>query len=198
MSRKISTIASAITPVTVEAAFAVDPAGWLLAQAQTHQLKYLLAHADDGVIWGKVEPDSLWLSGNEKPAVSPPLRAATLQQARLFGSNAELMLWRVNDGWSARLITDSRDGDTLYYDEKQILWGNNRLKDESNDNYTVTADGEQGFRQIIPLPSVGEQFANKNRPFYLMVRHYLTRDETSGLYRVTLSRLTNLNVEDAK
>ena len=37
------------------------------------------------------------------PEVSPKLRAKTLQQARLFGSDAEVLLWRDGDGaWMAR------------------------------------------------------------------------------------------------
>ena len=31
--------------------FANDPIKWLSKQMEDHQLKYLLAHADDGVIW---------------------------------------------------------------------------------------------------------------------------------------------------
>jgi CRISPR-associated protein (TIGR03984 family) len=198
MSRKIETTLRTIIPIPVDAAFTANPAGWLLDQAKIHNLTWLLAYADDGVIWGKAYSNTLWLSGQVKPIISPPLQGITLQQARLFASRAELLLWRDNDQWSARLITDGAGEKTWYYDEKQILWGNKRIEEESTEQYTVTADGEQGFRQVIPIPTTGPQFAQNKRPFYLKLRHYLSQDTNSGMYRVTLSRLTDLNVEDAQ
>ena len=35
--------------------FADEPTRWLSQRMRTHKLKYLLAHADDGVIWGRLE-----------------------------------------------------------------------------------------------------------------------------------------------
>lgn len=37
------------------------------------------------------------------------LRLCTLQQCRIFGKNAEVMLWKVGDNWKARLIKDDNN-----------------------------------------------------------------------------------------
>ncbi|MFB0546783.1 MAG: CRISPR-associated protein Csx19, partial [Anaerolineae bacterium] len=84
-----------------------DLSAWLLAQAEEFGLTTLLAHADDGLIWGQVREGKLHLSSDHFPAVSPPLRTNTLQEGRLFGPSAELHLWRDEGGhWQSRLVQD--------------------------------------------------------------------------------------------
>lgn len=200
MSREIKTTTQTITPVPVDASFEREPAGWLLAAAKQYDPRYLLAHADDGVIWGRVEGNRLVLSGEVFKAVSPPLRAVTLQQARLFGPRAELLLWRDEEGWRARLVEDGNGRPARYYDEAQVLWGNNR-QPESSTEFTLVADGEMGHRHAVPLAVTGAQFSRSEhpyRPLRLTVRHYLTQDDESGLLTVRLSRLTHLYAEEAK
>ena len=107
MMRKIEKCGYSIRPVTVGAAFEDDASGWLAREASQHRLSTLLAHADDGVIWGRVDKGVLQTSHSAFPQVSPPLRALTLQQARLFGPDAELLVWRDGEGnWQARLLRD--------------------------------------------------------------------------------------------
>ena len=50
--------------------FERDPSGWLVTQARTHGLRFLLAHADDGVIWGRVDGTVLVTSNGCTP--TPP------------------------------------------------------------------------------------------------------------------------------
>jgi len=54
-----------------------DLIAWIEAQAKEHKLKYLLAHADDGVIWGHFSTGHLSTS-NAVLDQSPPLRLITL------------------------------------------------------------------------------------------------------------------------
>ncbi|MFQ5578797.1 MAG: CRISPR-associated protein Csx19, partial [Anaerolineae bacterium] len=168
---------------------------WLLAQGQANNLPYLLAHADDGVIWGKVEGEALRLSHEVIPDVSPPLLAVSLQQVRLFGPAAELMLWRSDAGWQARLIEDKEGDSTLYYDETRLLWGTNR-EPASTQTFTVVSDGQMGHRHAVPIPVPAARFNGRRRPLRLHVRHYLQQDERSGLLNVTLSRLLNVTPEE--
>ena len=113
-------IDSRILPVTMPVDFNGDIQTWLEQQADTYNLRWLLAHADDGVIWGEVRDDDLHLSNS---LFEPELRVTTLQMARLFGEAGELYLWKSNNNWSARLVLEG-DGDTKqYYDETQLLWG---------------------------------------------------------------------------
>ena len=125
MRRKIVECGYSITPMEVNNEFADDPAAWLVKKAAAHGLTTLLAHADDGVIWGRMGGEQLALSGNAFPKVSPPLRTITLQQARLFGEHDELLLWRGGDNqWYARLLDDN--GTELQgwcFDEPQLQWG---------------------------------------------------------------------------
>src|SRR5512139_3925873 len=78
---------------------------WLNAHAQTYNLKYLLAHADDGIIWGHFRQGNLNISNCVLPQ-SPLLRLATLQQCRVFSQAGEVMLWRFGGEWKARFIGD--------------------------------------------------------------------------------------------
>lgn len=86
-----------IRPIDVDENFRRAPDAWLTEQAQHHGLHFLLAHADDGVIWGRVDNDGLHTS-HRIAAQSPQLRAVTLQQCRLFGPAGELLVWRDQTG----------------------------------------------------------------------------------------------------
>ena len=67
--------------VQVAAVSAPELADWFAEQA-TDGMTLFLAHADDGVIWGRVEDKQLLLAGSVFPAVAVELRPTTLRQAR--------------------------------------------------------------------------------------------------------------------
>jgi CRISPR-associated protein (TIGR03984 family) len=185
-----------------------NPAEWLLEQAHEYSLKWLLAHADDGVIWGRADSDRLVTSHEaarnytHRRNVCPPLRIETLQQARLFAPHAELLLWREGSNeetWHAGLIRDAQNSDesakarwTDAFDEAQMLWGTHG--ESLSDDFTLLRDGSQGLRHAVPLPL---QLAadGKPNPPRLVVRHYICRE---GLARVVASRLVNLKEESMK
>jgi CRISPR-associated protein (TIGR03984 family) len=156
----------------------------------------LLAHADDGVIWGRVENGRLLTAAAVfGEAAFPPLRMATLQQARLFGPAGELLLWRGDSDWRARWVTDVPTGDG-YYDEVQMLWGNQC--EDTRDGFTLVHEGRQGLRHAPPIEILPTAFGDKgqHRPVRLQVRHYLTVDAETGLSRLVLSRLMNVTQEE--
>lgn len=187
--RKIDTKPMTVTPVSVD-----EPTvAWLTAQAGHDADWQLLAFADDGLIWGKIEAGSLSLSGDNFPEISPAWREQTLQEARLFNNNEQIHLWRSDDRWQAIRITDGTGDAIDYYDEPQILWGN--TFQEQKNGFTRVSDGSLGFRHAVPLVVEQSKFGsekNKRRPLRLTVRHYLTKDETTGVMTVTLSRLVNV------
>lgn len=199
-----------------------DPRKWLeeINRAEKLGAKFLLAHAEDGVIWGKFDDDGNLLTSFEASAefyaegqlkADAPelagwgraqLRKETLWQARIFGENAELFLWRDGDNlFHARVIVDgnaSADKDDATYqdafDEPQILWGTDAK--ELDNGFTLMTDGAQGMRHAAPkhVESVKEQKdASKEslRPLRLVVRHYLANED---LARIAASRLVNLEV----
>lgn len=175
-----------LTNVPVDGDFTTKPADWMVAQAQTFELRYLLAHADDGVIWGRVDGDGLHTSHGIVPT-SPPLRASTLQQARLFGPAGELLLWREDDGWRARVVTDAPGNDADIIDEDQILWGDTGKPTEGG--FTLLREGAQGMRHAVPTVVTDEQL--KHHQLRLRVRHYITEND-DGEASITLSRLVQL------
>lgn len=174
-----------------------DLKGWLENQAKKQELnlKYLLAHADDGVIWGRFEQDGTLITQTEPQDLFPKykfakLRWSTLQQCRIFGKNAEVLLWKVNEQPKVRLVTDKEKTECIC--EDQILWGTKAEK-ESN-GFTLVSDGSQGLRHAVPLRGISRSFKGKDsRPLRLKVRHYIDYDE-SGVARIYLSRLVNLYV----
>ncbi|MEG4311465.1 MULTISPECIES: type III-D CRISPR-associated protein Csx19 [unclassified Microcoleus] len=174
---------------------------WLQAKAKQYQFQnllahgddrviWLLAHADDGVIWGKFRGDDYKLVTSGDEDVFPQLaklRSPTLQQCRIFGENAEVMLWKVGKNWTARLVQDDNKPECLP-DEDQILWGT-QVEKESN-GFSLVSDGSQGLKHAVPL--TGITFKGKDsRPLRLKVRHYIDYDE-SGVARIYLSRLVDL------
>lgn len=166
-----------------------DPVKAIKAQANPQKYQYLLAYADDGVIWGRVERDKLVLSGDAFPHISPKLRPETLWEARLFGENAEWYLWKADQGWQSREITDSAGKDVEAFDEDHILWGTNVEK--SKPPFTLVCEADMGIRHAPPI-SLRDRHSLK-----LKVRHYLDYDEAGAVF-VKYSRLVDLSNGDVK
>jgi CRISPR-associated protein (TIGR03984 family) len=152
---------------------------------------WFLAHADDGVIWGQKRGDRLLLSNAFFPTVSPPLRATTLQQARLFGEHAEIRLWRNRGSFSSCRLDDFSDSAAEAFDEEYLLWGDH-VQDRKN-AFSLMADGDQGLLHAVPLDVAGSPLTSNNRkhPLRLTLRHYLSSDP-DGRVHISLSRLVNL------
>lgn len=171
---------------------------WLQKKAKDYDLTYLLAHADDGVIWGEFRKTGLVTSQDAFPELAQ-LRLCTLQQCRIFGNNTEVfenntevMLWKVGQDWKARLIQDGNLSAEDYICEKQILWGT-KLEGEPKKGFTLVSDGSEGLRHAVPLTLTKENFQGDNcRPLRLEVRHYIDYDQETGVARIYLSRLVNL------
>lgn len=173
---------------------------WLQKQATKYSLKWLLAHADDGVIWGKIDNNGRLITSyeasegdDEARTACPGLRIKTLQQARMFSNDGELLLWRDADsasGWQARIIRNAQSDDTVewneYYDEPQLLWGTHGR--HLRHGFTLLWDGAQGLRHAVPVQLALRQ-QNETDPPRLCVRHYINK---TGFARVVASRLLSL------
>lgn len=173
---------------------------WLQAQAITdnYHLKYLLAHAEDGVIWGYFPSDrNLEIARDVFPSSNfPELRLKTLQQCRIFGKDAEILLWNSNGEWKSRKITQSTVLELLeqkeigLIPEEQILWG---TEGKEKSNFTLLSDGSEGLKHAVPLTGITFDNAEKksNRPVRLTVNHYFRYDK-DGVAQIFLSRLVSL------
>lgn len=122
-----------------------------LEMIKTLRLRWLLAHAHDGVIWGAFDDaGQLTTSYDIAQAHSisgfkaAQLRASTLQQLRAFGENAELRIWHDGDGWQAVVLHDGDD----WIEESQLLWG---TQGKSCADWTLLSEGAQGLKHLLPL-----------------------------------------------
>jgi CRISPR-associated protein (TIGR03984 family) len=195
-------MSESVQTFTVDEAFGEDPKTWLLQKAGEHRLEYLLAHADDGVIWGKVSNNKLSLSGDvfkdvltendvERSAIVVKLSAETLQQARLFGPAGELWLWRTSPSppaFAGRLIIDGKERtENALEEEDYHLWGD-QVKAKQGD-FTLLEEGQQGLFHAPPTP----QAVQEQERVALVVRHYVGKDAADQAY-ISHSRLKDLKI----
>lgn len=171
---------------------------WLESQAAEYHLDYLLAHADDGVIWGRFDQgeltiaDQISFSNVELPA----LRQMTLQQCWVFGQAGEVFLWPEGETWRSRHISNEWEKPYLKkedcIEEAQLLWGTHATQQS---NFTLLQDGSQGLKHAVPTtdgitldPTDSKKLTE---PVRLTVRHYIDYDAEDGMARIFLSRLVS-------
>ena len=174
-----------------------DPSGlssWLVEQGARLGLRWLLGHADDGVIWGYLRDNQLRLSGGPFPALSPQLHPATLQKARLFSERGEVFLWKVGRGFAARAICDGAGQEAQAFDAPCRLWGM-AADGQPRDGFVKMSEGENGLFHAPPLAEAG--FSGK-RGASLIMRHYIDFEEGSGQAYTRLSRLSGFEQEAAR
>ncbi len=167
---------------------------WIEDQHKAYELQYLLAHAEDGVIWGRFEKSQLITAECLWPQ-SPLLQPSTLQQCRIFGKNAEVMLWRKDNGWQARVIQDKNMKQADHIVEKQMLWGSWIKK--TGQGFTLLVDGQQGLKHAVPITVIiTDQSQKKTTPLKLVclnVKHYIKYDDV-GIAFIYRSRLLDLTL----
>ena len=182
MKPKVLNLKYKILPLSVPADFGGNITAWFEEQAKAHDLRWLLVHADDGVIWGELRNDKIHLSSK---LFGPALRAKPLQMARLFGTNGELFIWRTDySSWQARLVLDIHGQEIEYFDENMLLWGT-RLEN-SNDDFFLWKHGSEGLRHAPPVDS--------SRDLKLKVRHYIDYDKDGQAY-IKYSRLVTIGAD---
>ncbi|MCK9564482.1 MAG: CRISPR-associated protein Csx19 [Methanothrix sp.] len=185
MSSQIKRLEYAIEPVIFPPDLKQIFPTWLSQQFQEQNLRWLLAYADDGVIWGEMREDGLHLSSKSFSEVSPPLRFITLKEARLFNENAEIHLWNNGVCWHGILVKDGVGSDVDCYDESYLLWGTD--KEKTNDGFALVRQGSEGLCHAPPV-MIGEI---NGFNLILKVRHFLDYDSDGQAY-VAFSRLVSL------
>ena len=162
---------------------------WVAEQLQGGG-QWLLAHCDDGVVWGKRDAGGNLITGhNFAPACTPPLRLATLQQAFVFGPSGEARLWRGEMNWEQRPLQPDPPGDS--FQEDHVLWGTERVQLFTPDDFThVRERRQQGLEHVVPLKVTTQEL--EKRRLKLRVRHFIWCDEETGEARIFFSRLVEV------
>jgi CRISPR-associated protein (TIGR03984 family) len=160
---------------------------WLKKESNEKR-PFLLAFADDGVIWGKWD-QTLQLAPVDFKGMTAGLRGETLQQAHLFGEKEEVRLFRDATGsWAAARIADADGQDA--FDEIQMLWGDQAVKSKAG--FVHLRDSvQQGMDHVTALDLSQDEIDEGSSP-RLKVRHYIEYDQKTGEARVFLSRLVEL------
>jgi CRISPR-associated protein (TIGR03984 family) len=196
MRRQIENIGYRVTSDLDMDGFAGDLEWWFVQHSDLGAQIWLLAHAVDGVIWGKIEQGKLVHSGDLFPGLSPRLRASTLMEARLFSSSAEVHIWRGEAGFTGCIIEDAHMPGALAFDERQRLWGT--IAKARQAGFTLLADGREGLQHALPLDVPDSAFARNEqelyRPVVLRTRQYIGFDEM-GRAQITASRLVDVTIE---
>lgn len=142
-------------------------------------LRYALAHCDDGVVWGRRLDSGQWAWSSGVVAASPAIRLQTLQQARLFGPQAEVLIWRDGATWRARVIVEGEGSKAECLSESYLLWG--RPQGDASNGFLPLLEAGHGFQHAPPA-----EIARAGR---VAVRHYVDFD-SNGCARIAASRLT--------
>lgn len=170
---------------------------WIELQMQAGR-NFLLAHCDDGVIWGRRVADELLTSHDLAPEISPLLRLTTLQQLFIFGEDevtkdwyGEARLWRGERSWEESIVRQNPTDDC--FDEDQVLWGTEVVTLENPQGFTrVCEKQQQGLEQVVPITVTPQEL--QQRRLKLRVRHFIKRDDETGEARIYLSRLVTVFV----
>lgn len=184
-----------LKPEQIPADFATNKGQWLVETA--HQqinegaTRFALIHADDGVLWAKVEGNKLTLPSEDgETEWTPKLRTTTIQQCRVFGADGELFIWReAEDQWRGRIVKHE-DGDGHYFEEQHILYGC-RLHNSQTaaPGFSPIFEPTTGIRQIVPVSAAS---LTDYKRITLTVVNYLDRDEDYQA-RIFCSRLKTIN-----
>jgi len=166
-----------------------NPLVWL-TQHLPGESSFVLAHAIDGVNWGRIENSNISFSHEVAPSIAPPPRVEMLQQLRVFNEMWEWFFWHDGQYWQQRII-DERTADISKpaIDEDHLVWGT--LADSERAGYSVLSDGAQGLRHVVPL-AAPNMFPTKR--VVLQVRHYID-EQPNGVQFIALSRLVHLKVK---
>lgn len=187
MTRTITTVTTSVT--TLDAyRDDTDLRTWLADTMATHDLRWLLAYADDAVIWGE-RRDGALATSDQVFAANPPagtLRPQTLQRVHIFGDHAEVLLRRAEGGWRATLRQDGSGTPSDYFDEGYLLWGTKM--GDTRAGFVELIEGARGIRHTPPM-IVAPNSAQRGS---IRVRHYLDQDPATGLLRVGARRLVAL------
>lgn len=193
---------------------------WLVEQARIYNLRWLLAHDTEGVIWGEVRAEqtgtgiirllrnftrkeasqTLHLSCQAFPQGNLTLHRNSLHQCRLFSEAGELFIW-----WGPRYDQTPSDNTAILQarlfldtepDDKSVA--NSACIDEDYWLWGWGSDTQDGFiklvegtQGIVHAPPLTAAPSEQHRA-KLRVRHYLAPDDETGMVQIVAGRCVQL------
>lgn len=160
------------------------------APSETYGVQYALAHSDAGVTWGYLDNQASWKLGSDvDPVLCPRLEAKSLHELRVFGTEAEVLIWRGNEGLQGRMLADNdvifNSSDPLRpLNEGRWLRGDPPEEHDHDSGFVRYVDGG-GAQHLVP-----QSFPKK-----FSVRHYLEQDASTGAVRIAATRLVDTPVK---
>jgi CRISPR-associated protein (TIGR03984 family) len=156
--------------------------------------RWLLAHCDDGVTWGWFDSPGWQLGSQVFSDLCPEISEKNLLELRLFGPDAEVLIWKNDDVLSGRLLADDapleRKDPANPMDQDLVLLGDRTVSTTTQNGFTHIGD-ERGAEQVVPIECIAI-FERRRWPLRLKVRHYFEKDNNSGTVRVAATRLVDL------
>lgn len=173
---------------TLESDAATSWLAWLISEgpapADTHGIRFALAHCESGVTWAFLDDAGKWRLGSAvKPDLCPVPTATSLHELRLFGATAEVLLWRADDGQlRGRILADSgpravSDDPLRPFCESRWLRGD-------------PSEPRDGFIRYTDRGGA-EHLAPQSLPHEFSVRNYLEQDSSTGAVRIAVTRLVS-------
>lgn len=181
-------------------ALASEACGGLLAWAlgepapqHEDELRWLLAHGDDGITWGFRDVGGTWqLASTRFPEIAPAIAAETLSTLRLFGPTQEVLMWRTDGTLEGRRVTDGGDVAEDWLrpkSEQRVVLGDRLL--ERRDGF-ARVGSPTGAELVVPLDLPDDCFRGGRWPLRLEVRHYFQALADSGAVRIAMTRLVDM------
>ncbi|MBF0502755.1 MAG: hypothetical protein HQM09_21655 [Candidatus Riflebacteria bacterium] len=156
---------------------------------------WLLAHCDDGVVWGHAEPDNerLHLSWEAFAGISPAIKTERLQSLRLFCHNAEILIWKAENEFRGRLLMDAPVSDeSMKPLRRSVCLLGTRVVSTSK-GFSLLED-KNGSRHAPPL---NVTFCDRpGEAGRINILDYFSKDDESGKIRISASRLSSLEQGD--
>lgn len=174
----------------------------LIEIAIENGIKILLVHALDGVIWGRIKKNDLFLScdietGNDHH--SPEFRWSTITQLRMFSDKSELFLRRTSNRHVITRFISENEKDTepdyrMTMSEDYLLWGN--YAEPVDSVFSRLEDRRKGFVHFAPVTTDNQITVRAEKSIPVIgVRHYVKEDR-SGFFDVAATRLMNVRFKE--
>ncbi|MEW6754542.1 MAG: hypothetical protein AB1505_26700 [Candidatus Latescibacterota bacterium] len=200
MSNGTTLHGAALTPLAPETATAV--ADWVLRRRQECPLPdggamWAVLQCTDSLVWAIRATDRWLLASDYCTALRAPARE-TLVEARVFGPEAEVLVWRDGDEWLGRVLEDAPvHEEALTAMDRQLVFEPpvNAAKEEGPPGQwrpnpaNICRPLEQGF--------VWRELPNGRRTVTpagegVLVRDYLADADHTGILRVAASRFVQV------